>query len=116
MRELEVGRLPALVADTATGGTALRLLDIREPWEVELAPLRLDGAHVQHLPLSRLASDPDALQQLDPAQPVVCLCHHGVRSAHVAAFLQRQGFAAVYNLTGGIDAWSQQVDPSVARY
>ena len=50
------------------------------------------------------------------ALPVFALCHHGMRSAQVVAFLLRQGHAAVYNLTGGIDAWSTQVDPRVPRY
>ena len=59
---------------------------------------------------------PSRLAELDPAQPVVCICHHGARSAQVVAFLERSGFESVYNLAGGIDAWSQDVDPSVARY
>ena len=63
----------------------------------------------QRLPAERLA-------ELDPAQPVVCICHHGARSAQVVAFLERQGFAAVYNLAGGVDAWSGEVDPAVPRY
>jgi rhodanese-related sulfurtransferase len=46
---------------------------------------------------------------------VACLCHHGVRSQHAAAYLQRQGMEVV-NLQGGIDAWSCELDPSVARY
>ena len=59
---------------------------------------------------------PARLAELDPAQPVVCICHHGARSAQVVAFLERSGFESVYNLAGGIDAWSQDVDPKVARY
>jgi rhodanese-related sulfurtransferase len=59
---------------------------------------------------------PARLAELDPAQPVVCICHHGARSAQVVAFLERQGFDAVYNLAGGSDAWSLQVDSSVPRY
>ena len=53
---------------------------------------------------------------LDPAQPVVCICRHGARSAQVVAFLERSWFESVYNLAGGIDAWSRDVDPSLARY
>jgi len=48
--------------------------------------------------------------------PIVCICHHGVRSAQVVAFLDRLGFDSAYNLAGGIDAWSQLVDPGVPRY
>jgi rhodanese-related sulfurtransferase len=50
------------------------------------------------------------------ARPVVCICHHGMRSAQVVAFLQRRGWAPVYNLAGGIEAWSTEVDASVPRY
>jgi rhodanese-related sulfurtransferase len=46
----------------------------------------------------------------------VCICHHGGRSAQVAYWLARQGFAEVYNLTGGVDAWARQVDRGMATY
>jgi len=90
------------------------LLDVREPWEFELASLRADGLVTVNLPMSEIVQ---RIGELDPAQPTVCLCHHGVRSAQVAAFLeQRQGFTSVTNFTGGIDAWSVEVDPGVPRY
>jgi len=53
---------------------------------------------------------------LDPERETVFICHHGIRSAQVCAFLARQGFAKIYNLAGGIDRWSTEVDPSVPRY
>ena len=59
---------------------------------------------------------PQRFADLDPGQPVVCFCHHGARSAHVAMFLARQGYGDVYNLTGGIDAWARQIDPAMATY
>ncbi|HEY2928140.1 rhodanese-like domain-containing protein [Piscinibacter sp.] len=89
------------------------LLDVREPWEVALAAIRVDGVDARHIPMSRI---PERLDELDPSQSIVCICHHGVRSLQVVAFLERQGFESVYNLAGGIDAWSQQVDPGVPRY
>jgi len=89
------------------------VLDVREPWEVALAAIRVDGVAAKHIPLSRI---PECLDELDPSQSIVCICHHGVRSLQVVAFLERQGFGSVYNLAGGIDAWSQQVDPGVPRY
>ena len=58
----------------------------------------------------------ERLAELDPAQPILCICHHGMRSAQVVAFLERAGFDSVYNLAGGIDAWSARVDPAVPRY
>jgi rhodanese-related sulfurtransferase len=88
-----------------------RLIDVREADEFEVA--RIPGAEL--LPLSRwpaLAAEKLA----DPAQPLILLCHHGVRSSRAAEFLLRNGFADVTNLAGGIDAWSLEIDPSVPRY
>lgn len=85
------------------------LLDVREPWEQQIC--QIDGSEL--VPMRAL---PARLNELDPAQPTVCICHHGGRSAHVAMFLARQGFAEVYNLTGGVDAWARQIDRQMATY
>lgn len=85
------------------------LLDVREPWEQQIC--QIDGSEL--VPMRAL---PARLNELDPVQPTVCICHHGGRSAHVAMFLARQGFAEVYNLTGGVDAWAHQVDTRMATY
>jgi rhodanese-related sulfurtransferase len=66
-------------------------------------------------------ADPDGpipaeADSLDPDRPVVCYCHHGMRSMQVGAFLERRGFDHVWNLTGGIDAWARQVDPACPTY
>ena len=89
------------------------LLDVREGWEVAVAAIHAGTAPECHIPMGRI---PERLAELDTEQPVVCICHHGMRSEQVAHFLERQGFAAVYNLAGGIDAWAEQVDTSVPRY
>lgn len=90
------------------------LLDVRERWEFERAALHAVGLETLNLPMSEIVQ---RAGELDPARPTVCLCHHGVRSAQVASFLeQRLGFAEVSNFTGGIDAWSVDVDPNVPRY
>jgi rhodanese-related sulfurtransferase len=89
------------------------LLDVREPWEVELAAIRLPGVVHKNIPLTHI---PERMSELDASQSIVCICHHGVRSLQVVAFLQRHGFESVYNLAGGIDAWSAEVDPTVPRY
>ena len=93
------------------------VLDVREPWEVQTASVREDGFILLALPMrevpARLAELKDTL---GTDHPVACLCHHGMRSQQVANFLAQGGFADVVNLHGGIDAWSQQVDPSVPRY
>ena len=96
-------------------GEAIQLVDVRELGELELA--RLPHA-VIHLPLSRsaewLASVP---VQLDPDRPVAVLCHAGVRSWNFACWLiEQHGYEQVWNLEGGIDAWSMTVDPGVPRY
>lgn len=85
------------------------LLDVREPWEFELC--HLEGA--QHIPMHLV---PVRCQELDPEQEIVVICHHGARSMQVAMFLENRGFAAVHNLTGGVDAWATDVDPSMRRY
>ncbi len=113
MKQLNGAGLLELHARTGAGEPRLVLLDVREPWEVALAAIRIDGAEHLDIPMG---SVPARLDALDSAQPVVCICHHGARSAQVVAFLQRQGHDAVYNLAGGIDAWSQQIDERVPRY
>ena len=113
MKELAGPELVDLLAHTRSTGTPLLLLDVREPGEVELASIRLEGATTVAIPMG---SVPQAVDALDRSQPVVCICHHGARSAQVVAFLERCGFGSVYNLAGGIDAWSLTVDPAVPRY
>jgi rhodanese-related sulfurtransferase len=109
MLALQVNQLQAFAE--ATPGAVL--LDVREPWELALARVELPELPLRHVPMHEI---PGRLAELDPAQPVVCICHHGVRSAQVVAFLQRRGWAHAYNLDGGIDAWSALVDPAVPRY
>ena len=113
MQQLSGADLVALHAGVGARQPRLLLLDVREPWEVALASIRLDGAVHVDVPMGQV---PQRLGELDPAQPVVCICHHGARSAQVVAFLERQGFDSVYNLAGGIDAWSREVDAAVPRY
>jgi len=87
----------------------VRLLDVRQDEELEIASL----AGATHIPLSEL---PARLAELDPAEPIVAMCHHGVRSEMAGRLLERNGFADVAHLSGGIDAWSTQVDSAVPRY
>ncbi len=89
------------------------LLDVREPWEIERAALRLPGARALDIPMGELTS---RLNELPDDAPIVCLCHHGVRSAHVAAWLERNGFDEVWDVVGGIDAWSLEMDRALPRY
>ncbi len=109
MQQLSVENL----ADFVARHPDALLLDVREPWETALARIALPNARALDMPMHTV---PARLAELDRAQPVVCICHHGARSAQVVAFLVRQGFEQVYNLAGGVHAWSQRVDPRVPMY
>ena len=85
------------------------VLDVREPSEYAIC--RLPGAVL--IPLGEL---PMRLGEVPKGRPVVVHCHHGGRSAHAVGFLQQQGYADIVNLTGGIHAWSQRIDPAVTTY
>ena len=108
---------PAQLDAWIGGRTAARdeavVLDVREPWELQAASVKADGFELVAIPMREI---PARLAELDPARPVACLCHHGNRSQHVAAFLEQRGFARVANIAGGIDAWSSERDPGVPRY
>ncbi len=90
-------------------GRDLQLLDVRQPVEHSIA--HIEGALL--VPLPQL---PARVGELDPARPVVVYCHHGPRSLHATEWLRAQGFPRAASLAGGIDAWSVEVDPEVARY
>jgi rhodanese-related sulfurtransferase len=84
------------------------LLDVREPWEFELASI--EGSKL--IPMSQLEG---RFTELDPDAETVVICHHGNRSSYVTQALQRAGFEKVLNLEGGLDDYSS-VDESVPRY
>ena len=87
----------------------LTILDVREPFESHIAAL--PGA--LSLPLAELQ---DGLKDLDAQSPIVVICRSGVRSARAVQQLQAAGFSRVWNLTGGLHAWAETVDPSMAQY
>ena len=95
--------------DRLDKGDQVFLLDVREPHEFSMA--KIEGSTL--IPLGTL---PNSLNQLDPADEIVALCHKGMRSADAVGFLLQQGFSNVKNLVGGIDAWSVEIDHSVPRY
>ena len=90
-------------------GEPFELIDVREPFEYEIA--RIEGAKL--IPLGEIAQ---RLDDLEREQPIIVHCHSGKRSAQAVRLLQQRGFAKVYNLGGGIDAWSEQIDPNVPQY
>lgn len=85
------------------------LLDVREHVEYQTA-------HVEDSLLIPMREIPSRMQELDPESHIVTMCHAGVRSMNVAVWLRDQGFEKVQSMRGGIDAWSQTVDPRVPRY
>lgn len=111
--EIDVDAVAALLggSDAAT----IRLIDCREPDEHALC--RIEGADL--IPLSRFAEEsahrlPDPTDDSAPA--LIVYCHHGMRSLNATRFLRQKGHRRVWSLRGGIDAWSQEIDPSVPRY
>ena len=90
-------------------GQPFVLLDVREPFEFELA--RIEGANL--IPLGEL---PQRTNELSRESEIFVLCHSGMRSEQAAEFLRSAGFARVANVAGGIDAWSEEIDPNVPRY
>jgi rhodanese-related sulfurtransferase len=100
---------PAELSERRKRGDELLLIDVREPDEYALA--HIEGARL--LPLSLFN---EWAETLDPETDTVFICHHGIRSAQVCTYFARQGFSRLYNLEGGIDQWSRDVDASVPRY
>ncbi len=85
------------------------LLDVREPAEHAICQL----PNSLLIPMGDISS---RLQELDEDDEIICICHHGMRSLQVAAYLEHQGFTNVVNLSGGLDAWATQVDTALPRY
>ena len=90
-------------------GAGVVLLDVREHAELEIAAV----PSAIHIPMQEI---PARLAELDRDTPLVVMCHSGGRSRRVAEYLQANGFSRVFNLSGGIDAWSTQLDSHVPRY
>ena len=107
MTDLEL--TPAELKQRLDRGEKVLLVDVREPWEFEVC--RIAGAKL--IPMSQI---PASLQSLDVDEEVICYCHHGMRSLDVAVWLRNQGVAGAKSLAGGIERWSQEIDPQVPRY
>ena len=107
MRQLRPTELKAWLDDA--GRDPPLLLDVREPWEFERC--HIPGS--VHLPMNGI---PTRFRELDAGREIVVICHHGVRSFHVARFLEHNGFTNVVNLSGGVDAWAKEADPTMHTY
>jgi adenylyltransferase/sulfurtransferase len=100
---------PRELSERLRRGDQIELIDVREPYEWRIA--RIDGARL--VPLGRIAA---SAPELTRDKDIVLYCHHGVRSQAAGEELVAQGFDRIWNLTGGIDRWSEEVDPSVPTY
>lgn len=100
---------PAELAAHMQTGVTPTLLDVREEWEWNTCSI--PGA--RHIPLREL---PAHLSEFDKTAEIVIICHHGVRSYHAGQFLESVGFKDVINLSGGMAAWADEVDPTMPRY
>ena len=101
---------PREFVDRRAGGAEMTLVDVREDWETKLAPV---PAEVLLIPMGQM---PTRVGELDPQKETVVICRSGGRSHEVARFLAGQGFVSVYNLAGGILAWSRDLDPRIPQY
>jgi rhodanese-related sulfurtransferase len=97
----------------APAGSEPVLLDVREPHELEIVAVKPEGFRMVTIPMSEFAG---RIQELSPSQPIACLCHHGGRSQQVASYLVNNGYTQVANVAGGIHAWADELDNSMARY
>ena len=107
MNHVSAPELAAWLSDTTRARPLL--LDVRENWEFETCKIEGSTQIVMN-------TIPARIDELDEDAEIVCICHHGARSMQVAAFLERNGFTKLYNLTGGIHAWAVQVDSTMPRY
>lgn len=89
--------------------TQPRLIDVREPWEFQTC--RIQGSEL--IPMRQI---PTSMNELDPDQEMVIICHHGIRSRSVAAYLADNDFTHIINLSGGIDEWARTVDLNMPQY
>src|ERR1700736_3917299 len=108
--EMDYEITPEDVKTKLDAGEGFTLLDVREPWEFETA--HMAGAKL--IPMGDVPAR--AHQELDPEDHIVVVCHHGVRSMNVTAWLRQQGFEKAQSMRGGIDAWSRRVDGKVPAY
>lgn len=107
MPDIEI--LPAELKQKLDSGSKIIVIDVREPWEHQICAI--PGAKL--IPMNTIPANVNAL---DGGEEIVCYCHHGARSLNVAAWLRQQGVEGARSLRGGIDRWSTEIDPSVARY
>ena len=102
-------KTPLEIKEMIATNPTLKLIDVREQWEY-------DKCHIEnstHIPMGKI---PDSVDYFEDSSEYVIVCHHGIRSRTVALYLEQYGVTNLYNLTGGIAKWTDDVDPSLERY
>ena len=103
-------KTPIEVKEMIDSNPVLKIIDVREQWE-------FDKCHIEkstHIPMGKI---PDSIDFFKDTGEYVLVCHHGIRSRTVALYLEQNGITTnLYNLTGGIEKWSDDVDPSLEKY
>jgi rhodanese-related sulfurtransferase len=107
MQQLTAAQLKEWLDDPARSKPVL--IDVREPWEFDIC--RIEGAK-----LVPMRSIPARFLELKRDAETVVICHHGARSYQVCMFMEQQGFDRLFNLYGGMAAWSRDVDPATPTY
>lgn len=113
LREITPKELAGMISSKAD----FAIIDVREAWELNYA--HLEDPHLVNVPMSEIGRSlmeafPANLR--DPETQMVVMCHHGVRSAKVALWMQQNGWNNVRSLAGGIDAYAAEIDPKVGFY
>ena len=113
---MELGTIsPKLLDKKLLSGEKLTLIDVREHHEREICSIQVPQGVVDlHIPMAEVQARLSEIREC-PA-PIVVYCHHGIRSMVVARWLAARGVAGLWNLDGGIDSWSSDVDPTVPTY
>jgi len=103
---------PQEVKQMLDSGAGFRLIDVREPFEFQLA--RIEGSEL--IPMQTIPTAFRTIQRHSGNSLLVFFCHHGIRSLHVVNWLRDQGVEACQSMQGGIERWSREIDPAIPRY
>ncbi|HSU31731.1 MAG TPA: rhodanese-like domain-containing protein [Bryobacteraceae bacterium] len=103
---------PRDVSARLNAGAPTVLIDVREPQEFNIC--RIEGSEL--MPMNTVPAELQRLESLADAGDIITICHHGVRSLQVTYWLRQQGLENCFSMSGGIDRWSLEIDPSVPRY
>ena len=102
-------KTPLEIKEMIASNPSLKIVDVREQWE-------FDKCHIEsskHIPMGKI---PDSIDYFEGSSEYVIVCHHGIRSRTVALYLEQNGVNNLYNLTGGLEKWSDDVDPDMEKY